>query len=187
MSSILSGGPPKDGIPSIDKPVFSTATEVQAWLGLDEPVGAYIDGEDARDFDDAVYAERKRFGGWRLWVAIADVSHYVAVGSALDQEAAKRGNSVYFPGRVVPMLPEALSNGLCSLNPNTDRLALVCEVSISAAGRAGKYVFFEAVFQSHARLTYTKVGQHIEGENVLPRKELHKPLNNLYNVYKALR
>ncbi len=146
-----------------------------------------IDGEDARDFDDAVYAERKRSGGWRLWVAIADVSNYVAVGSALDQEAAKRGNSVYFPGRVVPMLPEALSNGLCSLNPNTDRLALVCEVSISAAGRAGKYVFYEAVFQSHARLTYTKVGQHIEGEHVLPRKELHKPLSDLYKVYKALR
>ncbi|MGI9288845.1 MAG: ribonuclease R family protein, partial [Pseudomonadales bacterium] len=108
-------------------------------------------------------------------------------GSALDQEAAKRGNSVYFPGRVVPMLPEALSNGLCSLNPNTDRLAMVCEVNVSAAGRAGKYVFYEAVFQSHARLTYTKVGQHIEGEHLLPRKELHKPLNTLYDLYKALR
>lgn len=146
-----------------------------------------IDGEDARDFDDAVYAERKKRGGWRLWVAIADVSHYVAVGSALDQEAAKRGNSVYFPGRVVPMLPEALSNGLCSLNPNTDRLAMVCEVNVSAAGRAGKHVFYEAVFQSHARLTYTKVGRHIEGNSLLPRKELHKPINTLYDLYKALR
>lgn len=146
-----------------------------------------IDGEDARDFDDAVYAERKRSGGWCLRVAIADVSHYVAVGSALDQEAAKRGNSVYFPGRVVPMLPEALSNGLCSLNPNTDRLAMVCEVNVSASGRASKYVFYEAVFQSHARLTYTKVGQHIEGKPLLPRKELHKPLNTLYDLYKALR
>ena len=86
-----------------------------------------IDGEDARDFDDAVYCEKRR-GGWRLWVAIADVSHYVRPGSALDEEAANRGNSVYFPERVVPMLPEALSNGLCSLKPRVDRLAMVCEM-----------------------------------------------------------
>ncbi|HDY82855.1 MAG TPA: RNB domain-containing ribonuclease, partial [Halieaceae bacterium] len=90
-----------------------------------------IDGEDARDFDDAVYCEKRTLGGWRLWVAIADVSHYVRPGSALDEEAAKRGNSVYFPERVVPMLPEALSNGLCSLKPEVDRLAMVCEMELN--------------------------------------------------------
>ena len=93
-----------------------------------------IDGEDARDFDDAVYCEKKRGGGWRLWVAIADVGHYVRPGSALDEEALNRGNSVYFPERVVPMLPEALSNGLCSLMPKVDRLAMICEMEISRVG-----------------------------------------------------
>ena len=117
-----------------------------------------IDGEDARDFDDAVYCEEVP-GGFRLWVAIADVSHYVAPGSALDDEAAERGNSVYFPERVVPMFPEVLSNGLCSLKPNVDRLAMVCELSIDAAGEVGSSQFYEAVIHSHARLTYTEVGQ----------------------------
>jgi ribonuclease R len=93
-----------------------------------------IDGEDARDFDDAVYCEKRRLGGWRLWVAIADVSHYVGVGSALDKEAIERGNSVYFPERVVPMLPEVLSNGLCSLKPQVDRLAMAVEMEISGSG-----------------------------------------------------
>lgn len=118
-----------------------------------------IDGEDARDFDDAVYCERKKSGGWRLYVAIADVSHYVTVGSALDHEAQVRGNSVYFPDFVVPMLPEALSNGLCSLNPKVDRLCMVCEMTISEAGRVSGYTFYEGVIHSHARLTYTQVGQ----------------------------
>src|SRR5690606_29942287 len=99
-----------------------------------------IDGEDARDFDDAVYCEKiggwNPFkGGWRLYVAIADVSHYVKIDSALDEEAQKRGNSVYFPERVIPMLPEELSNGLCSLNPHVDRLAMVCEMTISKSGK----------------------------------------------------
>ena len=93
-----------------------------------------IDGEDARDFDDAVYCEKRKGGGWRLWVAIADVSHYVTPGSALDTEAAQRGNSVYFPARVVPMLPEALSNGLCSLKPAVDRLSMVCEMDLGPQG-----------------------------------------------------
>ncbi len=115
-----------------------------------------IDGEDARDFDDAVYCEKRGgwqrlTGGFRLFVAIADVSHYVKVGSALDEEARNRGNSVYFPERVVPMLPEVLSNGLCSLNPQVDRLAMVCEMTLSKSGSMTDYKFYEAVIHSHAR------------------------------------
>lgn len=135
-----------------------------------------IDGEDARDFDDAVYCETKSSGGWRLFVAIADVSHYVCVGSALDQEAEKRGTSVYFPDYVLPMLPEALSNGLCSLNPKVDRLAMVCEMTISASGRLSGYHFYEAVIHSHARLTYNKVGQILE-----ERKDKHSRLRQEYS------
>ncbi|HSG89017.1 MAG TPA: ribonuclease R [Pseudomonadales bacterium] len=121
-----------------------------------------IDGEDARDFDDAVWAERKKSGGWRVLVAIADVSHYVAPGSALDDEAADRGNSCYLPSTVVPMLPEALSNELCSLKAHVDRLCMVCEMSISARGRISGYRFFEGVMNSSARLTYTRVGRLLE-------------------------
>ncbi len=117
-----------------------------------------IDGEDAKDFDDAVYCEpNKRTGGHRLYVAIADVSHYVKPNSALDKEAQERGNSVYFPEHVIPMLPETLSNGLCSLNPLVDRLVLVCEMTISQAGRISGYRFMQAVIHSHARLTYNIV------------------------------
>lgn len=117
-----------------------------------------IDGEDARDFDDAVYCEKRKSGGWRLYVAIADVSHYVVPDSALDQEAEERGTSVYFPGHVVPMLPEVLSNGLCSLNPHVDRLVMMCEMAISHAGKISAYKFSEGVINSHARLTYDQVG-----------------------------
>jgi ribonuclease R len=124
-----------------------------------------IDGEDAKDFDDAVYCEKKKGGGWRLWVAIADVSHYVPVGSALDKEAHKRSTSVYFPERVVPMLPEVISNGLCSLNPHLDRLCMVCEMTVSAKGLVSGYQFYEAVMHSHARLTYTEVGKMLDEEN----------------------
>ena len=122
-----------------------------------------IDGEDARDFDDAVFCQPKPRGGWTLIVAIADVSHYVTVGSALDKEAFERGNSVYFPNHVVPMLPEKLSNGLCSLNPAEDRLCMVCEMQISAEGEICRYQFYEAVMHSHARMTYTQVA-HILAE-----------------------
>ncbi|MCG8608969.1 MAG: ribonuclease R [Pseudomonadales bacterium] len=153
-----------------------------------------IDGEDARDFDDAVYCAPKRGGGWRLYVAIADVSHYVRLGSALDEEARKRGNSVYFPGHVVPMLPEVLSNGLCSLNPQVDRLCMVCEMTISQAGRLSGYRFYEAVMHSHARLTYTQVAKMLdtevgeEGEALRERfADLVPHLNNLYALYKQLR
>ena len=122
-----------------------------------------IDGEDARDFDDAVYCE-PRGKGWRLLVAIADVAAYVKPETVLDVEAQQRGNSVYFPNRVVPMLPEILSNGLCSLNPEVDRLSMVCELLIDARGTLRSTKFHEAVIRSHARLTYTTVGRVLEGE-----------------------
>jgi len=154
-----------------------------------------IDGEDAKDFDDAVYCEKNsNTGGWRLWVAIADVSHYVQANSALDKEARQRGNSVYFPEFVVPMLPEKLSNGLCSLNPEVDRLVMVCEMTISKAGNISGYKFMEGLIHSHARLTYNKVWKMLEqprtedGElwrehyaDVVPHVE------TLYALYKTLR
>lgn len=147
-----------------------------------------IDGEDARDFDDAVYCEQGSNGKWRLWVAIADVSHYVAPGSALDQEAALRGNSVYFPARVVPMLPEALSNGLCSLKPAVDRLAMVCEMELSAKGVLSKYRFYESVIHSHARLTYTQVGEVLEkGRHPDVDKKRVPDLKRLHELYRVLR
>ena len=148
-----------------------------------------IDGEDARDFDDAVFCEPDDNGGWNLWVAIADVSYYVRPDKALDVEAQNRGNSVYFPEQVVPMLPEILSNGLCSLNPNVDRLCMVCEMSISAKGKLEEYQFYEAVMNSHARLTYTKVWGILEGDpNLYQRYEAHVPhLQNLYNMFRALK
>ena len=147
-----------------------------------------IDGEDARDFDDAVYCEKRTLGGWRLWVAIADVSHYVRPGSALDEEAAHRGNSVYFPEKVVPMLPEALSNGLCSLKPAVDRLAMVCEMELSRAGKPSKYTFYEAVIHSHARLTYTQVGEVLEkGAHPDVDKRRVPDLKRLHRLYKVLR
>lgn len=121
-----------------------------------------IDGEDAKDFDDAVLCERKPKGGYKLYVAIADVSHYVVPGTALDKEAHHRATSVYFPGFVVPMLPEQLSNGLCSLKPEVDRLALVCEMSISEAGKVSRSRFYKAVIHSKYRLTYTKVAKMID-------------------------
>ena len=146
-----------------------------------------IDGEDARDFDDAVYCE-KHGKGWKLWVAIADVSYYVRLRSALDTEAYHRGNSVYFPNRVVPMLPEILSNGLCSLNPQVDRLCMVCEMRISAKGKLTDYRFYEAVMNSHARLTYTKVAKMLEGDEALRERyaALVPHLEELHHLYQAL-
>lgn len=152
-----------------------------------------IDGEDARDFDDAVYCKKERTGGWRLFVAIADVSHYVKPGTALDDEAKSRGTSVYFPGHVIPMLPEVLSNGLCSLNPHVDRLAMVCEMTLSAGGTLSDYQFYEGVIQSHARLTYTEVGAIIEQPESADGQQasstyapLLPQLNALYELYKVL-
>ena len=159
-----------------------------------------IDGEDARDFDDALYCEPQKAsgwrlfaGGWKLYVAIADVSHYVPVGSALDEEAELRGTSVYFPSEVVPMLPEAISNGLCSLMPEVDRLALVCEMTISKSGELTSYEFCEAVIHSHARLTYNKVSSMLEHPRsqegiALSQQyaEVLPALKDLYDLYKAL-
>ncbi|MFN2646433.1 MAG: ribonuclease R [Burkholderiales bacterium] len=138
-----------------------------------------IDGETAKDFDDAVYCTREG-KGFRLWVAIADVSHYVSHGEALDVDARERGTSVYFPRRVIPMLPEKLSNGICSLNPNVDRLAVVCEVAITSEGELGRYEFYSAVFRSHARLTYTKVWADIESGR--PPEHIAR----LYELFKVL-
>ncbi len=152
-----------------------------------------IDGEDAKDFDDAVSAWKTKSGSWKLLVAIADVSHYVRPGSALDEEAIRRGNSVYFPGQVVPMLPELLSNGLCSLNPHVDRLAMVCEMNISKQGVISRYRFYEAVFRSHARLTYNKVAAILEGDDAEADalreeyRDLVKPLQGLHELYRVLR
>lgn len=142
-----------------------------------------IDGEDAKDFDDAVYCSRHK-NGWTLYVAIADVSHYVKFGSDLDKEALNRGNSVYFPGQVVPMLPEVLSNDLCSLKPEVRRLTVVCEMEVSCDGKIAKYKFYDAVIKSHARLTYDEVFALLEGksnsrEDLLPHLQ---ELKDLYNV-----
>lgn len=147
-----------------------------------------IDGESARDFDDAVYCQKEEKGGWRLWVAIADVSYYVRPKTALDLEAQQRGNSVYFPNRVIPMLPEILSNGLCSLNPQVDRLCLVAEMTVTPEGLLSSYRFYEAVMNSHARLTYTKVWKILEGDETLRERysALVPHLEELNAMFKAL-
>ncbi len=151
-----------------------------------------IDGEDARDFDDAVYCEPAKVGrgkGWRLLVAIADVSHYVETGSAIDVDAYERATSVYFPRRVIPMLPEKLSNGLCSLNPDVERLCMVCDMLVSAKGDVYAYQFYPAVMFSHARFTYNEVAAilgNTRGPEALKRKARVNDLLNLHDVYKAL-
>jgi ribonuclease R len=148
-----------------------------------------IDGEDARDFDDAVYCEPKKSGGWRLWVAIADVSHYVGMNTPLNKEAIERGNSVYFPEQVIPMLPKVLSNGLCSLNPEVDRLCMVAEMTVSQEGKLSGYKFYEAVMNSHARLTYTKVNAILQNDEKF-RKEyaaVVPHLTDLQQMYMALK
>jgi len=154
-----------------------------------------IDGEDARDFDDAVYCEPAKIGrvkannGWRLIVAIADVSHYVKPTEAIDADVYERATSVYFPRRVIPMLPEKLSNGLCSLNPNEDRLAMVCDMLVTAAGEIHAYQFFPAIIRSQARFTYNEVAAilaNTRGPEAAKRKDLVPDLLNLHEVYRAL-
>lgn len=157
-----------------------------------------IDGADARDFDDAVYCEPYGKDGkeWRLLVAIADVSHYVAVESGLDKEAVERGNSVYFPGRVIPMLPEVLSNGLCSINPKVNRMCMVCEMIVGSGGKVQSHRFFEGLMRSHARLTYDQVAAML-GDKTLSdealaggaalREEFAAVLPHLKNLHKLYR
>lgn len=156
-----------------------------------------IDGEDSRDFDDAVYAEKRRGGGFRLVVAIADVSHYVTANSVLDQEAYERGTSVYFPHFVVPMLPETLSNGLCSLNPNVDRLCMVADIVISRTGNVTGFEFYPSVMHSQARLTYNQVndyfakikGEPLKGEipaTITGNPAVKKSIDVLYDLYQLM-
>jgi ribonuclease R len=151
-----------------------------------------IDGEDARDFDDAVYCEPAKVGrgkGWRLLVAIADVSHYVETGGAIDIDAYDRATSVYFPRRVIPMLPEKLSNGLCSLNPQVERMCMVCDMLITASGEIQAYQFYPAVMWSHARFTYTEVAAilaNTRGPEATRHKDRVNDLINLHDVYRAL-
>jgi len=148
-----------------------------------------IDGEDAKDFDDAVYCEKGKRGEWILYVAIADVSYYVRTGTALDREAERRGNSVYFPNRVIPMLPEPLSNGLCSLKPKVDRLTLGCKMRIGKQGDVLEYQFFKSLIHSKARLTYTKVAAMLENPDAIERKEyasIVPMIENLKELFEIL-
>ncbi|MGP1930147.1 MAG: RNB domain-containing ribonuclease, partial [Arsenophonus sp. ET-DL12-MAG3] len=147
-----------------------------------------IDSEDACDFDDAVYCIQKEDGSWCLLVAIADVSYYVRPETALDNEAVSRGNSIYFPSRIIPMLPEILSNGLCSLKPQVERLCIVCEMQLSNKGKITSSSFYEAVMRSHARLTYTKVSKILDGDKELSEdyKYIVPHLKQLYRLYKVL-
>ena len=166
-----------------------TAKDCEGRVDLRDLPLVTIDGEDARDFDDAVYAEKRPGGGYRVVVAIADVSHYVRTGKPLDDEAQERGTSVYFPHFVLPMLPEALSNGLCSLNPNVDRLCMVCDLKLSRAGRVTGYEFYPSVMHSQARLTYDQVAQYFEGDStaVPENRDVRKSLNTLFQLYHVLK
>ena len=196
--AIASYGIPTEWPAAVDEEaaVFGAATEVPSTIKNTEdrvnlrtlPL-VTIDGADARDFDDAVYCE-KRGQNWRLVVAIADVSAYVERFSALDQEAQYRGTSVYFPDRVIPMLPEVLSNGLCSLNPQVDRLCMVCDMTIDGNGKIIRSKFLEAVMHSHARLTYSAVASMLVDRDPRIRHEhqdIVPHLDNLYALYQILK
>lgn len=172
-----------EGIPKLVQ-----AADYQGRIDLRELPLITIDGETARDFDDAVYAEQQG-NGWRLVVAIADVSFYVKPDDTLDKEAFERGNSVYFPRRVIPMLPEALSNGLCSLNPDVERLCMICDMQIDAVGVVQKYQFYPSVMRSKARMTYTKVAEMLEnpqGETAKEYAHIMPHVQNLYALFKLM-
>ena len=169
-------------------PKLVQAADYKGRIDLRELPLITIDGETARDFDDAVYAE-KAGNGWRLVVAIADVSFYVKPDDALDKEALERGNSVYFPRRVIPMLPEALSNGLCSLNPDVERLCMICDMQIDAVGIVNSYKFYPSVMRSKARMTYTKVAEMLEnpqGEMAQEYAHIMPHIQNLYALFKLM-
>lgn len=164
-------------------------TEISPRIDLRDLPFVTIDGEDAKDFDDAVYARKSSTGGWKLYVAIADVSYYVRPDSSLDKEAQARSTSVYFPGYVIPMLPEQLSNELCSLKPKVDRLALICEMNISANAKLSRYKFYSGVINSKARLTYTEVSKLLNNKDnniYYEQPELIPHLFDLYDLYKVL-
>lgn len=170
-------------------PVEVTGGDIKGRTDLREVPLVTIDGDDSRDFDDAVWAEPRKDGGFRLIVAIADVSQYVEPGSDIDDEAYKRGTSTYFPGFVLPMLPEALSNGLCSLNPDVDRLCLACDMQIDADGKVTGSQFHKAVMRSHARLTYDQVWAAIGENDPTVRRDLGNLLpllEHLHRLYQAL-
>jgi ribonuclease R len=163
-------------------------TDLKGRVDLRSLAFVTIDGESAKDFDDAVYCERSE-NGFKLFVTIADVSHYVSHGDALDREAALRGNSVYFPRRVIPMLPEVLSNELCSLKPEVDRLTMACEMNIDANGKILDYRFYPAVIRSHARMTYTVVAQMLaepEAKDARRFRSLLPHIQLLYELYQVL-
>ena len=167
-----------------------SADDIEGRVDLRDLPLVTIDGEDARDFDDAVYAEAQAGGGWRLIVAIADVSNYVRYGTPLDLEARARATSVYFPDRVIPMLPENLSNHLCSLMPRVERLAFVCDMHVSKTGKLSKSRFYEAVIISHARLTYDQAWSYLQdpkkhARDVAPA--VGTSLQTLNAVYGALK
>ncbi|MDA9181178.1 ribonuclease R [Gammaproteobacteria bacterium] len=145
-----------------------------------------IDGEDAKDFDDAVYCE-KHESDWKLYVAIADVAHYVENNSNIDKEARKRGTSVYFPGFVIPMLPEILSNNLCSLRPGEDKFTVMAEIIIGKDGKIKSYKFYNALISSSARLTYTQVDNFLNNKKSITDKNVIKNINNLFSLYKILK
>ena len=180
----------KEALAQTEKlPTTVTEADKKGRIDITDMKLVTIDGEDSRDFDDAVFAEPTN-KGWKLVVAIADVSHYVTEGSDLDNDAIERGNSVYFPRRVVPMLPEALSNGLCSINPDVERLCMTCEMNIDSEGNLLDYKFYPAVMFSHARLTYTKVSQILEHHDQALTNEYASVLDNLntlYDLYKVLK
>lgn len=169
-------------------PTEVTKDETKGRVDLRDIPLVTIDGEDARDFDDAVYC-KKEGTGWRLFVSIADVSTYVKPGTLLDKEAINRCNSCYFPNFVIPMLPEKLSNGICSLNPDVDRLCMTCEMEISKVGKIESYRFYPAVMRSHARLTYTEAWQMIkEGTAMFPEhNSVIDDVKELYNLYGAFK
>ena len=142
---------------------------------------ATIDGEDAKDFDDAVYCE-KNSNGYKLYVAIADVSFYVEPGSKLDKEAKKRGTSIYFPETVIPMLPENLSNGICSLRPNEDRCSMICEMSIGLDGTRKKYKFYSGLINSKARLTYSQVEKQLQTSANIKQAIVRESIKHLFDL-----